>query len=147
MIYRTITPTDYPELSQVMKAAYAEAPWNENWSDERAIRRIQAIMGNFQAMGVCAVETVVGGGEKILGGVLGYVDPYADVDFFFASEIFVLPEYKHKGIGTELLKHLEEELKKQNIHILQLISIADNHKFYEKIGLQQDAVNVMYKSF
>lgn len=52
MIYRTITPTDYDELSQVMKAAYSKAPWNENWSDERAIRRVQAIMGNFQAMGV-----------------------------------------------------------------------------------------------
>ena len=66
MIYRTITPTDYDELSQVMKAAYAEAPWNENWSDERANRRVQAIMGNFQALGVCAVEA---DGEKILGRV------------------------------------------------------------------------------
>lgn len=147
MIYRTITPTDYDELSQVMKAAYSEAPWNENWSDERAIRRVQAIMGNFQAMGVCAAEAVAGGGEKILGGVLGYVDPYADGDFFFASEIFVLPEYKHKGIGTELLKHLEQELKNCHIHILQLISITDNINFYKKSGLQQDAVNVMYKHF
>lgn len=147
MIFRTITPADYPELSQVMKASYAEAPWNEIWSDERAIRRIQAIMGNFQAMGICAIETVPDGGEKILGGVLGYVDPYADGDFFFASEIFVLPEYKHKGIGTELLKQLEQELKNRDIHILQLISIADNHKFYEKSGLLQDAVSVMYKSF
>ncbi len=147
MTYRTITPTDYAELSQVMKATYAETPWNENWSDERAIRRVQAIMGNFQAMGVCAVETVADGSEKILGGVLGYVDPYADGDFFFASEILVLPEYKHKGIGTELLNQLETELKNRNIHILQLISIADNRRFYEKSGLQQDAVNVMYKSF
>lgn len=48
---------------------------------------------------------------------------------------------------AELLKQLEQKLKNRDIHILQLISIEDNRKFYEKSSLQQDAVNVMYKHF
>lgn len=48
----------------------------------------------------------------------GFVDPYADEDFF-VSELFVVPEWK--------------------------ISIEYNHAFYKKAGYNQDCVSVLYK--
>lgn len=142
MIYRVATSEDVPDLAHAMMAAYSEAPWNENWTEERALRRVEAILSGWHAMGMAAVRE-----GQIIGGALGFVDPYADEDFFFVSELFVRPEWKRKGIGKALLHALEEELMQRGIHVTQLISIEDNRAFYEKAGMGQDSVNVMFRRF
>lgn len=114
-----------------MSKAYSEEPWNEQWNQERAVRRVQAILGNYQSIGLVAEDDGV-----IVGGLLGFVDPYADEDFFYVSEIFVVPEYRKHGIGKNLLKELEEEIKKQGISVVQLMSIEPNEVFLWKMWLK-----------
>lgn len=142
MKYRLITEKDWIGLAQAMSASYGEAPWNEQWTGERARRRVEAIMSNYQALGLAAVED-----GKIMGGLLGFVDPYADEDFFYVSEIFVVPERKRAGIGRELLKTLETFLKEKGISVIQLMSIEPNEVFYEKCDLSRDDVSVLFKRF
>ena len=142
MEYLPIEQQHLPGLAQAMMAAYAKAPWNENWTEERAQRRIRAILSNFQSAGMAAVMD-----GRVIGGVLGYVDPYAEEDFFFVSELFVMPEYQKKGYGKGLLLSLEEELAAAGVHVTQLISIDDNLGFYHASGMGKDSVNVMFKRF
>lgn len=127
-------------VAQAMSKAYSEEPWFENWTQEKAERRVKSILGNFESIGLGYFEN-----NKILGGLLGFVDPYAEEDFFFVSEIFVIPENKKQGIGSALLKELEKILKEKNICVIQLNSINYNQNFYEKNGFQKDSVDVMYK--
>ena len=142
MQYRMYKESDIEGLATAMSKAYSDEPWNEQWSSERAIRRVQAIVGNYQSIGLAAEDEGV-----IVGGLLGFVDPYADEDFFYVSEIFVVPEYKKQGIGRNLIRKLEEEIKKRGISVVQLMSIEPNEVFYGKCGLSKDDVSVLFKRY
>ncbi len=140
MEIKRINQNDIPVLAGAMATSYSEEPWNEYWTQEKAERRISAILGNFEAMGLVAFED-----GKIIGAVLGYVDPYAEEDFFFVSELFVIPEKKKQGVGKQLLAELEKSLNEKKVNVIQLISIDYNEPFYNKCGLNRDACSVQYK--
>jgi GNAT superfamily N-acetyltransferase len=140
MEFQLVTAQDHAALADAMAQAYSEAPWNENWSQERALRRVRGILGNYQGMGLKAVED-----GRVVGGLLGFVDPYADEDFFYISELFVVPERKRQGVGKALMQAVEPYLKEKGISVVQLMSIEPNEGFYGKCGLEKDSVSVLYK--
>ena len=99
-------------------------------------------MSNFQAYGLAAVDN-----GRIVGGLLGYIDPYAEEDFFYISELFVIPEKKKQGLGRALIRELEKVLSMKSISVIQLMSIEPNEAFYSKCGLGKDDVSVLFKRF
>ena len=142
MEIRIADHNDIAELAEVMGQAYSEEPWKEVWSSEKAVRRIESILCGFESLGLAATED-----GKIIGAVLGFVDPYADHDMFFVSELFVTPKWKRKGVGRELINALEQQLKLKGINTFELISINDNLEFYKKCGLNNGDVKCLGKSF
>ncbi len=93
MIVRMTEEKDVEGLAGAMALAYSEPPWNEVWSAEKAKERVCSVLSNYNAAGFAAIEN-----GEIIGGILGFEDPYAEESFFFISEIFRLnPQSSGKG--------------------------------------------------
>ena len=102
-----INQNDIPAVAQALAKSYSEEPWNEKWSQEKAERRVKGILANFESIGLKYESD-----GNILGGLLGFVDPYAEEDFFFVSEIFVIPENKKQGIDENIYQKYNEAYNK-----------------------------------
>ncbi len=141
MDYRVVNENDIPALAEAMSSSYSEEPWNEKWEIDRAQRRIKSILVGFESLGVAAFD-----GDRLIGAALGFVDPYVDEDFFFVSELYVVPEWKKHGVGKLLLAELEIHLKEKGISVVELISIKENWEFYAKCGIvNDDGITVLGK--
>lgn len=66
MEIRLIEKSDTPLLAKALSAAYAEPPFSEVWTQERAEVRVGAILCGYCALGLCAVENGRELGESCL---------------------------------------------------------------------------------
>ena len=106
MEIRVVNHNDIEELAGVMGQAYSEEPWNEAQVQEKAVRRVQSILCGFEALGLAAVED-----GEIIGGLLGFVDPYADYDMFFVQKFLLLQSGREKEQGVSCLVPQKSNLK------------------------------------
>lgn len=59
----------------------------------------------------------------------------------YLEDLFVLPEYRHKGYGLELINELKSICKKENLGRFEWQCLDWNEpsiKFYEKLGAKQN---------
>ncbi len=57
------------------------------------------------------------------GSIMADGTPYFEIE-----ELYVLPEYRSRGIGKALFKFVEQELKKQGIEFIMLSTATKNYK-------------------
>ena len=51
--------------------------------------------------------------------------------------VFTYPEYRKKGVATELLKRLIDEAGKQNLSYIELSASEAGRPLYEKLGFKE----------
>ncbi|MFP3190206.1 MAG: GNAT family N-acetyltransferase [Thermoproteota archaeon] len=82
------------------------------------------------------------------GRIVGYImfnlnasDPFKVKEkWCYVSDIYVLPDYRKKGIGSMLLRAVEELAKKEGIKSIRLIVWRDNEegiKFYKSLNFKE----------
>ncbi|MBS4537033.1 GNAT family N-acetyltransferase [Clostridium sp. D2Q-11] len=68
------------------------------------------------------------------GKVIGFINALSDnVNFAFIPMIEILPEYQEKGIGTELMNRMLEELK--DIPCIDLMCDKEMQSYYERFDM------------
>lgn len=68
--------------------------------------------------------------------VIGYITAVSDgVSAAYIPHLEVLPEYRGRGIGGELVKRMIEQLN--GIYMIDLLCDENVVPFYEKLGLQK----------
>lgn len=101
----------------VIKQAYFEPPWNEEWSLDKATSRIKELLATPGWLGVGAVED-----NKLHGFAMGFPLTTVAGRGLYVAEVAVLPTHQRQGIGTKLLKLLEEEARISGFLSMWLVS-------------------------
>ena len=68
MEFRIMTPEDIPACARTLMAAFVQPPWNEHWTHEQAVTRIDEIMSGRMSRGYVAVE-----GETVVSMLLSLI--------------------------------------------------------------------------
>ncbi len=133
LIFRKMTPADFPACANELIAAFREEPWNEIWTYEQAFDRIDEIMSARVSRGYVCMND-----EKCVSMLCGRIMTYQAQKLFYIDEFSVHPAYQRQGIGSRMLAFLREELQIEPQPISHISLITERGfpsvSFYEKNG-------------
>ena len=73
-------------------------------------------------------------------GCVAFEQP--DPDTAYLNRLSVLPEYRHKGIGTELVRHIFKYARSKYVKIISIGIIAEHSRlknWYLELGFNEDS--------
>lgn len=127
---RTITPADIPAAVPLLESLNPETP--ASVVRER-LETILADHPHYELFGAFAGDKLAGlAGAWIATKI--WCGRYLEVDNLVVSE-----DHRSSGIGSLLMKHLEELAKKQDCKVMVLDSYASNtasHRLYYRLGFE-----------
>jgi len=89
-------------------------------------------------------ERVVGlyDGERQIGFCRAFTD---DVSFAYLADVYVLAEYRGRGLGEELVREMVERGPYAGVR--WLLHTSDMHGLYRKLGFAEPSQKVMERSW
>ena len=137
MEFRTMTQEDIPACARTLMAAFAQAPWNEQWTHEQACTRIDEIMSGRVSRGYVAVE-----GDTVVSMLSGRIMTYLDFKELWVDEFSVHPAFQRQGVGSRMMAFVREQLKAEPEKISYIVLNTERGypsvKFYEANGFRGD---------
>lgn len=119
------------EIIQVYVEAFAGEPWNEDWENHWVLERVEWLASLPKFKGYLKLQN-----NKVIGAILGYSKPFKGRDCFEIVELFIGPDYQGRGAGKELVGFLENQLEKEGVAVVTLLTglNAEPEKFYKKLS-------------
>lgn len=138
--FREIKRSDFSDCAEVLMAAYKEEPWNNSWTKEEALRRIEATLSGINARGYVAVRN-----DEIVAMCLGRMDYYYNNwSQYCIDEFNVMPSLQGLGIGQSLLNYVSDIMKQDQVNRLFLLTGGEQAAmFYQKYGFAQTLEGIM----
>ena len=131
--YEELTKEHIKEIAEIYVDAFNSEPWNDEWTNESASKRISQMINCEGFDGLVAYED-----EKLIGMILGNHEYYYDAMLFQIKEFCVDVKVKGAGIGAKLLNEFTTRLKIKGIgRIVLLTARTDGTEgFYKKHGFE-----------
>lgn len=119
------------QCADVLVDAYNGEPWNDSWTKQKALEKLECFFHSPKFRGWVAIENAV-----YVGCCVGNIEPYYTGDYFYLKEMFVRGEFQHKGIGTLLFKKIQSDMKTEKIDMMVLFTSNESFPFtfWEKQG-------------
>lgn len=111
------------------------------WNEKTAAKRIHQVLSMEDSYGL-----LVENGNGVMGFVMGYFKQYDDIIGYTLDEIVIAYEHQNKGIGSMLLRELEQRVKEKGASCVELQAVNDDmhERYYGKAGYQ-NAKNFVMK--
>jgi len=119
------------DCTSLFVEVFNSEPWNDEWTEETATRRMSMIFANQGFVGVGHYSE-----DRLNGIVVGYREQWFDGEHFNIIEFCVRSDQQGKGIGTKILLQLERTLAQLRVKKIYLLTMRDSlaESFYKKNG-------------
>lgn len=140
---RDITSGDINACAALLIDAYNCEPWNNRWTMESASRYLKECQGAERFKGFLLIED-----GRAVGASFGHGKTWWTGDEFCVDELYIATDFQRKGLGGELMAHIEEYVKSLGLNGVTLLT--NRHlparEFYLKHGFEPaEHVLYMYK--
>lgn len=112
------------------------------WTEKTVYKRIHQVLTREDSLCLICEEE-----NGIVGFAMGYFEQFDDGFIYVLVEIVIASEFQNKGIGTKLMKKLENTVKEKGALNIQLEAVNDefHEHFYGKLGYNT-ASNLVLKT-
>jgi len=135
MEIRPITDNDISPVAQVYVEAFKEVDPTEAWTNDRAKELIGFLFGVQHDLAFLIEDNGVIG-----GGVLGMIKPWWDGNHLVETELFLLPSFQKRGLGSALFHHyLSAAVKRYNVTQIESLTFRDLEfplSWYVRLGFE-----------
>lgn len=131
ILIREMNNNDLDEVSTVFCETFSSPPWSEPWTVDLSFKRIIQMFMFPGQKSYIAIQNGI-----IVAFVIGTIMNWHDSGYYEIKELCVKNEYKRNGLGTKLIKYVEEELKLIGVSNIMLFTTKNSeaNQFYRKNG-------------
>lgn len=143
MNIRPIEKKDIAACATILRQVYNNEQWMCRWDVSRSEAYLQDFFQAGKFLGFVCEQS-----DSILGALFAHQKVWWNADEVFVDEMFIAPEHQRNGLGTALLRRLEQEVRSLGLAGMTLTTnrFTPAPAFYQKNGFARaDHVVYMYK--
>lgn len=101
------------------------------WTAESAGKRIRQVLHMDDSYALIMEQD-----DYVVGFAMGYFKQYDDIVGYTLEEILIAGEYQNMGLGSRLLKELEQRVREKGAACVELQAVNDgmHEKYYGQAG-------------
>lgn len=123
------------EIKNFFAEVFTKEPWNDDWSNQEQLHAyITDLIGNRNSLTLGLFED-----NTMVGLTMGNIKHWYSGTEYYIDELCIKREEQGRGLGTKLLKAVEEYIKAKGMtHIfLQTEEDMPAYNFYRKKGFTE----------
>ncbi|WP_407370841.1 GNAT family N-acetyltransferase [Carnobacterium sp.] len=141
---RELTEFDLDLCAELLITVYNSKPWDEKWTKNTAKSHLQEFIHRKRSFGFVYVDK-----STIVGALFGVERTFWSGDEVYVDEFYVHPQCQQKGVGKEMMIHLEDYCQKKELEAITLVTDKNvpAYHFYQKMNFNISEANVfLYKN-
>lgn len=131
--YKDISIIEINDLAKMYVDTFNSEPWNDKWTIEIAEKRLSQMINVEDFYGISAYKQ-----GELCGMILGSKEQFYDGVMFNIKEFCVKNGMRGQGIGTEIFREFQRNLKASGVREIILFTSRGDYTehFYKNHGLE-----------